>query len=414
VKRAIAVLIVFVVLVACADQEPKRSADGGPTIQLTIAIDAPYSGAPYVARGIEHGVELAVDQINERGGIQTRGGTFTLAIKTYDNELSPQRALQNVRRAIDDDSLVIVSEGTGVDAFWEVAEGDDVPVGIVYQGGVGLVDLEQRPNVFRIAPTDHGVAFRLAEYLVPKGLKIAFLHDDSGYGVQGKLAFDDPFGYVPEAVAADIQIPSDSPDYSPQVLKARRSDATALLVWGTGSTIAKVVRNVRSSGWDVPIYTPPAGGDPLVRQQLADHPEWVEGLTFASGRMMAEVGPGPFLKFRAAYEDKFGKDEVGVKTSTGQTVYQPPEYPMYPYDFVNVLAAAIEAAGSGERADVLAALEQVAIKGANGDERGFNEKNHEGVVDDDVYFAVFHDMMFAPVDDDPLSASLEVISQTDE
>jgi ABC-type branched-subunit amino acid transport system substrate-binding protein len=393
---------------ACADEEP-----AGPKTELLIAIDAPFTGQPYVGKTIEQGVQLAVDQINAEGGIQTQDATFTLAVKTYDNALSPQRALENVRHAIDDGAVAVVAEGTGADAFWEVAARSDVPIGIVYQGGVGLVDLENRPNVFRVAPTDHGVAFRLAEYLVPKGLKIAFLHDDTGYGKQGKLAFDDPFGYTPEAVAEDIEVPSDATDYAPQVLKAKRSDATALLVWGAASTIAKVVRATRSSGWDVPIYTPPSGGDPLVRQQLADHPEWVDGLTFASGRMTAEVGPGPFTTFQKAYEGKFGRDDVGVKTSSGAEVYQPPEYGMYPYDFINVLAAAIEAAGSGERGDILAALEQVAIKGANGDERGFNEKNHEGVVDDDVYFAVFNDMTFAPVKDDPLSASLDVIEQTD-
>jgi ABC-type branched-subunit amino acid transport system substrate-binding protein len=396
-------------LVGCSEDDPQQ----GPTTELLIAIDAPFSEAPYVGETIKQGVQLAVDQINERGGIQTAHGTYTLRVETFDNALSSQRALENVRRAIDADALVIVEEGTGVDASWEVASEADVPIGIVYQGGVGLVDLETRPNVFRIAPTDHGIAFRFAEYLEPKGLKVGFLHDDSGYGKQGKLAFDDPFGYIPDAVAADIEIPSASTDYAPQVLRAKRSGATALLVWGTSATISKVVRTVRTSGWDVPIYTPPAGADPLVRQQLADHPEWVDGLTFASGRMTAEVGPGPFLKFQTAYEAKFGRDETGVKTGNGDTVYQPPEYAMYPYDFINVLAKAIEAAESSERADVLAALEQVAIRGANGDERGFNEKNHEGVVDDDVYFAVFHDMMFAPVDDDPLSASLDVIPQTD-
>ena len=36
---------------------------------------------------------------------------------------------------------------------------------------------------------------------------------------------------------------------------------------------------------------------------------------------------------------------------------------------------------------LIAALNQVTVRGANGDERGFNENNHEGVVDDDVYFA---------------------------
>ena len=43
-----------------------------------------------------------------------------------------------------------------------------VPIGITYQGGVGLVDPVKRPNVFRVAPTDHGMAFRFAEYLDPE------------------------------------------------------------------------------------------------------------------------------------------------------------------------------------------------------------------------------------------------------
>ena len=51
-------------------------------------------------------------------------------------------------------------------------------------------------------------------------------------------------------------------------------------------------------------------------------------------------------------------------------------------------------------------------RGANGDERGFNEHNHEGVIDDDVFFARFHDMTFAPVEDDPLSSTLPTIQQT--
>ena len=51
------------------------------------------------------------------------------------------------------------------------------------------------------------------------------------------------------------------------------------------------------------------------------------------------------------------------------------------------------------------------MRGANGDERGFNQNNHEGVVDDDVYFAVFHDMTFRPVQDDPLSSTLPALRQ---
>ena len=85
---------------------------------------------------------------------------------------------------------------------------------------------------------------------------------------------------------------------------------------------------------------------------------------------------------------------------------------MYSYDFVHVLVAALTRAGSPDREKVLAALNQVTTEGANGDERGFNEHNHEGVVDDDVYFARFHDMTYAPVKDDPLSSTLPTIPQT--
>ena len=51
------------------------------------------------------------------------------------------------------------------------------------------------------------------------------------------------------------------------------------------------------------------------------------------------------------------------------------------------------------------------MRGANGDERGFNVNNHEGVVDDDVYFARFHDMTYSPVKDDPLSSTLPTLRQ---
>ena len=188
--------------------------------------------------------------------------------------------------------------------------------------------------------------------------------------------------------------------------------ATALLVWGQPPTIASVLTASRSIGWKVPVYTPPTGSDPFIRQQLADHPDWVDGLTFAGGRLTAEVGTGPFVNFQSQYESTYGADKVGVKNSQGQQVVQPPEFAMYSYDFIHVLVAAIAHAASVDPHKITAALNQVTTQGANGDERGFNEHSHEGVVDDDVYFARFHDMTYQPVPDDPLSSTLPQIAQT--
>jgi branched-chain amino acid transport system substrate-binding protein len=393
------------VLAGCSDDE---SADSSKTKNVTIAVNAPFSRTPYVGQTIADGAALAASKAT----VDVNGVKYRFRIKRYDSGLSPSSAVRNVRKAIADGAVAIVDEGTGVDASWQIARDKDIPLTVTYQGGEGLVDSAKRPNVFRIAPTDHGMSFRFAEYLIPKKLKVALITDDSSYGQEGAKALDEAFAENQDSVAAKMTVPAAAPDLAPQVLRARRAGATALLVWAQPTTIAGVLSAARSSGWKVPVYTPPTGEDPLVRQQLANHPDWVDGLTFASGRPTAEVGAGPFLSFQRDLENRFGVQLVGVKTPDGAQVVQPPDYAMYSYDFVNVLAAAIQRAGGvSDKKKILAALNQVTVAGANGDQRGFNERNHEGVVDDDVYFAKFDGMTYRPVKDDPLSATLVPIEQ---
>jgi branched-chain amino acid transport system substrate-binding protein len=399
-------LIIAAALLALAGCGGTQKKAGGT---LLIAVDAPFSRSPYVGETIANGVQLAVEEINASGGISSGNTVYRLKVGRYDNALSPRQALANARRAIADGAVAIVDDGTGVDATWRVANDAHVPIGITYGGGAGLVDAVKRPNVFRVAPTDHGIAFRLAEYTIPKGLKLALLHDDTTYGQVGARSLDIAFSRNPESVAVKLTLPAGDTDLSPQVLRARRSGATALLVWGEAATIGKVVVAARSAGWNVPIYAPPSAEDPALRQQLADRPQWLDGVVFASGRMTAELGPGFFYAFEAKYEAAYGAQKVGVRTPAGKQVIAPPDYAMYSYDFGNLLAAALRL---GPDSNLSKALEQVTVRGANGDERGFNERNHEGVVDDDVYFARFRGMTYEPVKDDPLSSTLPTILQT--
>ena len=189
------------------------------------------------------------------------------------------------------------------------------------------------------------------------------------------------------------------------MLAARRSGAQALIVWARASGVAAVVRAARSAGWDMPIFTGPTGQDPLVRQRLADRPEWLDGLTFVSFRITSEVGPEPFAAYRAAYEKQFGVDQVGVQAG-GRPVLMPPDWSTYAYDAVKLTAAAMAAGGP-----LLTALDSTVITGANGDERGYGPTDREGVSPDDMYFGRFQDMRFAPVPDDLLSEDLPAVAQ---
>ena len=89
-----------------------------------------------------------------------------------------------------------------------------------------------------------------------------------------------------------------------------------------------------------------------------------------------------------------------VSTSDANGIYQFNALGPAPYSLT------AEHAGFKKRA-----LDNVQIKSANGDNRGWKKDNHEGVVDDDIYFAVITDNKFKPVQDDPLSKSLPPIDQ---
>jgi ABC-type branched-subunit amino acid transport system substrate-binding protein len=246
---------------------------------------------------------------------------------------------------------------------------------------------------------------RLADYVSEKAQSVALLSDSSSYGREGAAATRENLARNDIRLVQQATLPEDGGNVAAQVLAARRAGARALIVWARATGVAAVVRAARSSGWAVPIYTGPTGEDPLVRQRLADRPEWLDGLTFVSFRITSEVGPEPFAAYRQAYERRFGPDRVGVEAD-GRPVVQPPDWSTYAYDAVRLTAAAVAAGGP-----LLDALNATVITGANGDERGFGPDDREGVSPDDMYFGVFDNLRFAPVDDDILSTNLPVVPQ---
>jgi len=112
------------------------------------------------AAGPRAGAQLAADQLTARG-ISVGGEVSKVRVLRLDNALSPSRAVADMRRALREQAAAVLTDGTGVDATWRLADKEHVPICLTYQGGTELVNPETRPNVFRIAPTDHGLAFRL-------------------------------------------------------------------------------------------------------------------------------------------------------------------------------------------------------------------------------------------------------------
>ncbi len=370
-----------------------------------VIVSAPLTAQPWIGRFTEQGARLAVEQLN---AMPHR--TSKIRLQVLDNAASPQQAAAIAGKAVSEHAAALITDGTAALAVSHVTDPANLPVFVVFDGGSSFIDAHQHPTMFRLAPANQYLTRRLADYVATKTSTAAVFGDDTSYGRDGVVPLTADLRHNSIQVTDSTVLPAGARDVSAQVLTARRSGAHALLVWAGPSDVAAVIRTARSTGWNVPIYTSPTGEDPLVRQRLADHPEWIDGITFVSFRITTEQGPRPFNAFRAAVERRFGPDRVGV-TADGRPVTQPPDWATYSYDAVVLIDTALAHSGANTGAPLLTALQQVATTSANGDERGFGPDDREGVSPSDMYLGIFHHMRFTPVTDDLLSTHLPTVAQ---
>ncbi len=384
---------------------------GGDKNAVQIVVSAPVSTEPWIASSIEKGARLAVDELNAGGGFTLADGQRRPAeLVVLDNASSPATALANAREAVDRKAAMLLTDGTGATAIGDLTDRAHLPAFVVFEGGAKLIDPQRHPSVFRLAPADAIMTRRLADYIANRGPKVAMLSDDSGYGEQGRQALTAAFAIDEVQVVSDQVIPRRAQDLAPQILQARRSGADQVVVWASAADVAATLEAVAKAGWDVSVISGQTGEDPLIRQRLVAHPDYLKRLRFVSSRITAEVGPKPFNAFRARYEKSQGADKVGVQQD-GRDVIQPPDWQMYPFDAINLVAEAAKDAGALGAPLVQTLNDGTRIVGANGDQRAYNAGYHEGVSPQDMYFAQFDGFVFVPVTDDPLSGTLPKVNQ---
>lgn len=377
---------------------------------LRIVVSAPISTERWVANFMGDGASLAAQELNRHGGVKVGSNHDQVVVQVLDNAGSATAAVADARRAVAEKAAALIIDGVGANAVSQLADSAHLPVFVVFDGGSNIINPKRYPTTYRMAPADVAMAMRLADYLAAGHPKVGLIDDTTDYGTEGAAAMSAAFHRDQIKIVSRSTVPADASDAAAQVLAARRAGATMLSVWASAPLVAAVITDARQAGWSVPIWAGPTGEDPLVRQRLADHSGWLTGVGFVSFRITAEVGPPPYNAFRAAYTRQYGEQRTGL-SEHGKPVVQPPDWAMFPFDAVRLVAAAATRAGTTSPALQQALNGHVVITGANGDERGFTPANHEGVSPDDMYFAQFHGFVFQPVTNDPLSVSLPTVNQ---
>jgi len=280
---------------------------------------------------MQRGAQLAVDQINARGGV----GGRPLKLRLADDSANEDAAARVAQAFYDNSAVVAVVGHLTSDASIVAAQ--------VYGGGANPVtmitpsasspDLSGiSPYVFRICPSDSSHGAALAKFawqtLAARRVGILFISDAYGRGVRKTFAAD--FARLGGSVVeADPYVPT-TRSFEPYLSRMRLTGIDVLLLAADRRGAELALQELRTLG----IRWPVIGGDALAGIETAG--------TLADGMWISSA---------------YLPDRVGEKNATFVADYaraHPGERPDHrgasAYDIVNLLAQAITAAGPSRRA----------------------------------------------------------------
>ena len=332
---------------------------------VRIGVTTILSG-PYADRGQseQYGVELALQRINQAGGVLGR------PVEAFygDNAADPATGIAATKRLIEEQHVPVL-----LGALWTpvthaimpiVAEAK-VPLVIDISAGQDFVDASGVGGddyAFKTIPSDRDIALGLIGWLKGKGVHtVAIVSDDL------------PFNHVnadsmaKAAVGADIKvlanetIAKDAKDLAPLLgeLKALAPDQVVTLL--SGST-APFFRAYEQSGWNVPI----TGRVDFAAATGAVSPEFLasgglDGATSITVFNPLIETPG-VQDFVQAYRAKYG--------------IMPTQRSFFAYEATNLVADAIRRANSDKSEDIERALKTTAMPSLLGGTYAMDDHNH--------------------------------------
>lgn len=307
------------------------SCAGDPDIKIGAILSLSGPGAPY-GTSIKNGVDLALDQINADGGITIEGGTtkpVTLVFRDAQSE--PQIGVQAAQEVLD--AGVVATIGADI---------SDVTLAIapVFQEAevVLLSPATSSPRlstageyIFRNFPSDDLEAVNAANYIYNQaGLRnVAVIGNQNEFGIGVKNAFIERFRGLGGRLLGQTSYPADAASYDAQVAEILETPPPAIYIAGYTEDTAAVIQTLRDAGYEGPLFgTGAVLGDRLIELAGAAADDFV----FPHPAFDLDNDDEDVQAFVTAYEGKYGS---------------PPDvYAAHGYDAMNILALAIQEAGT--------------------------------------------------------------------
>lgn len=342
VHRSLLACAILAVQVLCSAQDK----DLGP---IRIGVSGPFSGGSSpMGDSMRNGIRLAVDEINNIGGINGRKFELIERDDEAKNDVGAKIAEELVQQKVVA-TVGIVNTGVGlasIDAYQKAK----IPLLIAVSTGTTLTRKFAPPAVpenyiFRISPTLDLEAKVIVADLSRKGMRsVSILADTTAYGEAGLKAFKEHSAAAGLDVVSEERFKIGDQDMTAQVKRAKSSSAQALVVWGIGPELAAIARNKDALGWKVPML---GSWTFSMRNFIELSGRAGEGALMPQ-TFIQDIGSSAKNSFLLAYKRAFKTDRIPSPMSAAQG-----------YDGMHLLYLAIRQANSTEGTKIRDALENL-------------------------------------------------------
>ena len=218
--------------------------------EIRIGNIMPYSG-PASAWGVIGTTEAAYfNKINAEGGINGRKIRFI----SYDDAYSPQKTVEQARRLIEADDVLLIFSSLGTasnGAIQEYMNNRKVPLLFLMSGASRFNDPANYPWIMPILPSFEGEGRIYARYLLqnhPNG-KIGILYQNDDFGKDVVKGFKEVLNGRMQIVAEKSYDLRD-PTADSQIVSLRFSGADVFLNVSSPKFAAQAIRKVAELGWN--------------------------------------------------------------------------------------------------------------------------------------------------------------------
>lgn len=297
-KRLFALLIV-----AALAFSMMASLGEGSNTPIRIGVYMPMTGTN-AGSGLTEldGIQIAVDELNEAGGINGR----MIELISYDDAGTTEGATKAATRLIEDDGVQVILGSFQSPNILAVSDLTEKAKVLHVGTGTGAtwtnIGLEY---TYRATANGSLPIGTMMEELVDMGMgSFALISVESEYGQSGRSSVLAAAEAAGVDVKADLTYQSADTDFTGIIIKALSAGADTVVLYGLGQEMAMIVKQLRQNGYEDLVFTIEGGAN---SEMFTVAGESSNGLVFAAAYVVPETPDQAATemmadKLRAVYE----------------------------------------------------------------------------------------------------------------